>query len=370
MRLLCLALMLTGSAAIAGTYRNPSYRDVRWLGRGNAGLALVSDGASVFYNPAGLAMNDGYGFDFIDTSIGGNQNIKDSFAELMTLTSGSQTLSEKFSPLLGKPLALQASFFPHLAIPGFLFGGFDYLDVSALYRDPVNPQFNISARNDYGLVTGFATGYQQYFSVGASIRYTNRRAIVENLTVISILNQASTLLNSVQAKGTGFGINLGAQGRFPMGKDSIFALGLTIEDVGQTRFKSKSLAITAPQNQIQSINAGMGIQYKSPVATGRVLLDMRSLGDTTMSYTKKIFTGFEVSTVGADFRAGFFQGYWSAGVTLHPLPLLEIDVATYGEEIGQAAGQRLNRFWLIGFRLAMDLKTHKGKKQKFTLGNL
>ena len=54
-RFLKLMFFLTLSGlTLAGTYKRDDYRDMRWLARGNTGVASVNDATAIFYNPANL----------------------------------------------------------------------------------------------------------------------------------------------------------------------------------------------------------------------------------------------------------------------------------------------------------------------------
>ena len=350
-------------------YRD-NYRDVRMLGAGNAGVASVDTGSSAFYNPAGLGLAPGYNFKFLDLFMGGNQNFKDSFAQGLHLSGGASTLSEKFSPFLGKPLALQGGFFPYIASPGFLIGFFDSLDMSINYRDPVYPRLIVNGRNDYGLVFGGAYSIQDRLYFGGTLRYQRRREIDEDITAGALVSQSSTLLRSVQKFGDGYGFNLGVQYRQPISSVHWAAIGAALIDAGQTRFKNANRT-PPPSGQGQQVNVGAAYGFKTLAIDGRLMLDLVRLKEPNLSYTKRINMGMEISVFMMDIRGGLYQGYWTAGLTLRVFPLLNIDFTSYAEELGVSAGQAQNRFYLMGVTLGMELKTTTtGKRQRYTIDNL
>lgn len=364
MRFWCVASIVCSFSATPSAwaqYKGDNFRDIKWLGRGGAGIALVDDGTSVFHNPAGLYFRDRYTFHFADFSLGGNQNLQTSVQEIGSLTSGDGTLSEKFAPFLGLPMNLQGSFFPHLAVPGFLFGGWDYLSSSVQYRDPVIPRLEVDFRNDFGLITGFAFGTHQV-GFGASVRYIRRRSVFEDLSASSLL-EGVALLNALQAKGEGWGFNLGFQARHNQGIHH-YGFGIAVEDVRGTKFRSKNISIPAPLKQESQLNLGGVYSLKSSAAEARVLLDVKRVLDAELSNTKKVHLGLEVDLPATEVRLGIFQGYWTAGLTVHVLPLLQLDLVTYGEEFGASSGQSVNRFYLIGMTLGMELKKEAGKKRR------
>ncbi len=357
------------SEAAVNNFQRDSYRDIRMLGRGNAGVADVSGGVSAFYNPAALAVGEGFSFIPLDTSFGGNQNIGTSITELTSLTDSSQTLSARFSPLLGKPLGLQGTFFPHVAIPGFMLGFYDYFDSNLEYQDPVFPQLDILGRNDWGLIMGAGTEVIPHVKIGFSLRYMRRKVIDESLSMASVGNLNSSYLSGLIKKGEAFGVNVGLLVDHPVNANMGWSVGLAVEDVGFTTFRNSDRS-PLPGRQMQKINAGAAYKLKLKGGGLKLLFDMKELGDASKSYSKKIFTGFELEVPTVILRGGLFQGYWTAGVTVTAIPFFDLDITTYSEELGSAAGVREARYWMVGFRTGLDLLGKKKKKQRFTLDHL
>jgi hypothetical protein len=357
-RLLVSALLATTTAHATNpgdlnTYRD-AYRDIRWLGRGNTGVAIVDDASSLFYNPAGIGAIKSIKINIANPYAAANQNFYTSFKQILTLTSGSQTLSEKFGPLAGKPLAMQGGFMPSLQTPSFVIGFYDYADAALEYRDPVYPHLRVEARNDWGIVLGTGFSYQDMIFWGASLRYVRRRSIIESITAGSLIQNAATIMNDVSRYGETFAINTGVQLRQVFGRHTLSA-GLAIEDLGFSKWRNAQRTLLPP-SQAQQINIGGAYAFNSGLVDTKVLFDVRGLKNPG-SFTKKIYTGIESSFFGVDVRAGLFQGYWTAGLSLRMIPFVDIDLATYGEELDAIAGQRVNRFYMIGLRTGLELMT-------------
>lgn len=371
---LVLLLLLFGASDVLKAqepaYTRDSYRDTRLLGRGNAGLADVSGGISAFYNPAALAKTATFSFTPVDLAIGANQNIGTSFSEILSLTSSEGTLSERFAPLLGKPLGLQGTLFPHIAVPGFMIGFYDYFDTNIEYRDPVFPVLELDARNDWGVIFGGARELPLGIMVGFSARYMRRRIIEEDLSIATAFNLTGAYLQEIMAEGEAFGVNLGVLKVHKLNSFSSIAAGLTIEDAGYTGFKNSDRG-ALPVRQAMKWNTGLTYKVKSSVAGITVAADFKDLKNTDLSFSKKVHLGTEVDLPLFNVRGGFFQGYWSAGVTITAIPFMDLDFTTYGEELDSAAGLRQARYWLMGIRMGLDLSNKKKKKkQRFTLDHL
>lgn len=352
------AVLLAGGLAQAQTYKRDNFRDIRWLGRGNTGIATIKDGTALFYNPAGVAQPDYYSFSVFNPAVAANENFYSTGPQLATLLSSDDPLTTKLAPLLGTPLGVSGSIFPHLAVPGFSGGFWDYFDVGLQYRNPVSPELYVDSRNDYGIILGSGFGYKNYVNFGFSFRYHRRKLVSESITgsrAVTLAQGATgaDLLELVK-KGEGWGINLGVQSRMDIGKASWFGLGATVEDIGNTKFKSSTG--NAPIPQAMQINFGSAGGLKTGFVDVTVLADYRQWNLADVHPSKKIYIGFEASMLTMDLRAGLFQGYWTAGLSLRALPLFDIDFATYGEEVGYAAGIKENRLWMIGLRTGIGLQ--------------
>jgi hypothetical protein len=367
------AVLFYGLTAGALDFKGPAWRDMRLLGRGDAGLATIAGGNAAFYNPAGLAWSDVYSFTLLNPYSGTNTNVIGSYANILGIASGSnsgQTLSQKFAPFLGKPLALQAGIFPQISMPHFMVGFFDVLDSDIAYHDPVNPTLDVDFRNDWGIIAGAGWNYQEYFSVGFSLRWINRSQLYDVLDTSTLLTATTDYLVQHMRKGDAYGFNVGFQGRLPMGKNKLFG-GFVVEDVGYTTFRSSDLSKPLPLRQPMRMNAGIAYEFGAvPGSTTTFYFDAKDLNDFDLSWSKKIYTGIEIATRIADFRAGLFQGYWTAGTSIAVLPFLLIDVTTYGRELDSVAGMREERYYMLGVRMGLDLKKSAKKKQRFTLDNL
>jgi len=365
---LLLLLAHPGAQARTNVYSRDNYRDVRWVGRGNTGVASISDGSALFYNPAGLAFSPAYSLTVLNPFLGADQSFVSSAREAKGITSGGKKLTERFSPFLGKPLSVQGGIFPNLAIPNFAVGFWDYADAQISYRNPVNPEFDVQGRNDYGFITGGAARFRN-FSAGGSIRFQRRKLVKEYLTGGSLLNVDGNTLKNLVRSGDGWGLNLGAQYMHELGPSHRLSFGTTVEDVGNTKFRNQKGG-RSPEPQRQQINAGATYGFDSTFIDGLVLFDMRQIRYTDMSYTKKIYMGTELSFLYMDFRGGFFQGNWTAGLSLRFFPIFTLDFSTYGEELDYAAGIRRSRIYMIGLRSGLQMKKAAIKKSRLSLDDV
>ncbi len=363
-----LALIFVAASAQSAIYRTPVYRDIRWLGRANTGVALISDGTAAFYNPGGLGKSDSYNISLLNPSLGGNKNIYD--AANVFMASSPETISEYLDPFMGIPLAAQASYFPYIKVPNFMAGYFLVNSQVLHLRNPVNPELNIDYRYDRGVILGGGFDIADKIFLGASFRYQKRSMIKDVLGGSTVTDLSLESLLSNLTVGEGWGLNLGAQYRHELSTNQAFHIGVAFEDVGFTTFNSQTLGQGAPLTQATYTSVGLAYTGQVPGISYAVLMDLKNLGEFDESYSKKVQFGAEVSIPAFTFRGGMYQGYWTAGLSATVLPFLTIDLATYSEELGVSGGQDDNRFYMIGLQMGMELNKKKQRKQKYTLDHL
>jgi hypothetical protein len=351
-----------------GTTDQRGFRNVRWLGRGDAGVAAITDGTSAFYNPAGLGMNSSFAFS-LASQISGNQNVYTTSSKLLTLTGGSDPLSEKFAPFLGKPLSFSGNFFPHFSGPGFTGGFFTDAVADLQYRNPVSPEMQINAINSYGLVAGSGVKLGGRVAVGAALRYEKRQQVKEVFDATSLLTISGRTLDSLMLKGDGYGLNVGLVARQPLSTTQDLRLAVATRDVGYTRFRTTNRK-KVPERQRQSTTVGLSYLFQNPTLDASAHLDFVDVEHTDESTTKRLRMGIELSLLAIDLRAGLHQGYWTAGASLRLIPLLDVNLSTFGEELDSVAGIRENRVWMLGVGFLLDYKKKTVRRQRFTLDNL
>lgn len=362
-------LSLSAVSMAAEFYHTPTYSDIRWLGRGNTGVALISDGTAAFYNPAGLGKSGVYNISVLNPSLGGNRDSYD--AAKVFLDSSPESISDYLEPFMGRAISAQATYFPYVRVPNFMFGYFIANSETFFLRNPVTPELNIDYRYDRGLIMGGAYEVIPGLSVGASLRF-QRRSMIKDILGGAIITDLSldALLDKVKV-GEGFGLNLGAQYRREISASQSLHFGMAMQDATTTRFYSKSLGTGEPLTQARYLSLGVAYTAQLPGVSFALLLDGNDLTRPQISYSKRMQIGAEVALPMVTVRGGMYQGYWSAGMSVAMLPFLTLDLASYAEELGVSGGQRSSRFYMMGLQMGMELlEQKKGRKQKYTLDHL
>src|SRR5690606_26748562 len=163
--------------------------------------------------------------------------------------------------------------FPHITVPKFMFGFYDYMSADVAYRDPVFPRLEVDYRNDLGLIAGTAFSYKDYFSAGFSIRWIRRYQISEDMDTATVLHADTSYLESLMRKGDGWGLNIGFQTKRPLNKSNWIAAGFAVEDVGYTTFRSADRSVPLPERQPMRMNVGLAWGLAMPVSELAVFFD-------------------------------------------------------------------------------------------------
>lgn len=201
-------------------------------------------------------------------------------------------------------------------------------------------------------------------NIGFNARFLYRVAADRTLQAVNFLTGQKITASTVGAQGAGIDGDVGAYYKIPKKSKRVkqIAFGLAMHNVAASKYQ------TAMTDQISSITAAppandrtfsMGIRtdfhplwfFKDTLAA----VEMHDIGPTQKmaSLWKKIHFGGETKPLSfLSLRAGVNQGYFCGGIGFD-FPLLKIDFATYGEELGSNTGQMEDRRYAL--RVAFEI---------------
>ena len=337
-------LLLFFSFFTHAAYLQENWTSVRALGMGNAYSAVVNDGDSLFYNPAGLAAVTGFHFTIADPHVGyGGSDAINSLKDL----NGSSNTSSIINKLYGKPIWLGGGAKSVFYIPYFAVGGFTSADISAGVHNPAYTEINLNYFGDYGLTAG--VGFDiipAIWHVGVAGRRVNRTG--NNLTVgageLATL-KSETLTAKLKNRGNGYGVDLGSQITVPTPfiKPTV---SFVWRNAGQTAF-SWDEGLAAPPPIKDEMLAGAAVELAvPPFFSITPSIDYKYITRTEEQIGKKLHLGIEATILMLAVRAGLNQGYYTLGAGVD-LGLLRVDAATYGVELGEYPGQLEDRRYVV-----------------------
>ena len=347
-----IALYAAGSAASNLYDANTS---VRALGMGNAYLGVVRDADSLFYNPAGLARVSGINWLIADVKVGANG------AEVMETINdiqGSSSFSDTINSLYGDHVWLGAGAKSAFTLPYLGVSVYDSLDAMLDVNNPMYPNLDISAVNDYGYAIGGAIPLLPTMHIGTVIKYIQRTGsrVPFGPSFVGSLDP-DTIMESVETKGRGYSMDLGLNLLIPGPVSPV--MSFVWRNVGVTSFKAESLTLAAPPRDLDEMSLGLALNLDAGLVTVNPAFDFRYLNRSDVQLGKKVHFGVEIGLPLIDIRAGFNQGYYTAGVGLN-LGIIRMDAATYGEELGAYPGQREDRRYMLQFSLELGFDPISG----------
>lgn len=199
-------------------------------------------------------------------------------------------------------------------------------------------------------------------AVGVTAHYVYRAATRETFSTVDYIRGTSfRSVNDIAGEGSKIDFDVGARHNIawkPKGWDLQSALA--VNNVIGSKYKSGLDLITGtqplPVKLPRTINAGIAARRSALWGLGATTLafEVQDIGNNANgSLFRLLHLGGEFALKDTIFlRAGINQGYFCGGVGFD-LPILKLDLATYGEEMSlNAGGQEDRRYALrIGFAL-------------------
>lgn len=331
----------------------------------------VRDSDAVLFNPAALAFIEKLDVKIagISTTVGvsGEGSPLDIYNEWKDF--GNISSPADYSRLSGKDMNIGANGKAGFAVPNFGFSLYTDNYILARFHSPPNPSFDTQFISDYGAAVGFAFNVQKDTSMGVTLKRINRwggdKAI--DLGVLLDSNVQTSIQNSFDSKGVGYGFDLGVLHTMT---DSQFkpTFALTWQDVGSTAFV-KTSGTTAPPRIQDNLSLGASGTVDLVGLDLLAAIEYKFINRTGEPLGKKIHTGFELSLPIVDLRVGTNQGYMTYGIGVDAF-IFSVDMAFNPVEIGAYPGQTANNRFQVGisFDLSFDanfkLLDSNGRKRK------
>ncbi|MBK7961298.1 MAG: hypothetical protein IPK04_08880 [Bdellovibrionales bacterium] len=340
--------------------RREFYRSIRALGMGNSAVAVTNDESSLLLNPAGLGkLRNFYGTVFdpeIETS--------DKTVSMYNARAFSQpwTLADAIPAAVAVPgdqFHFRGQLFPSFVARNFGLGLLQKYDVDAVY-DSTTARADTFYRNDLGLVLGYNLRlFDGRVKIGFTGRLINRIEVKETaFDTTQALDLPSLGTAGIAKEGTGFGGDIGIMLAAPW--TMIPTIGAVLRDAGGTNFAMSSgqrlsQATSRPATVAQDLDVGIAL---FPIHRNNVrsvwTIEYKGVltAQNETDPTKLYHGGVEVNFGDLLFvRAGYNQRYWTGGLELAS-ERFQIQLASYGEEVGTAAASKEDRRYLfkVAFR--------------------
>lgn len=344
----------SGMASFNGEI-NEFYTGVRMLGMGGVYVNTVNDETALLTNPAGLGKLRDYTVTVVDPELHGafaNTEIVNvtNFMEAISI----QGLLDRLNQARGQHWHSKLQLFPSFVAPNFGIGLLVKNQMNASV-DPAATRYRLDYVNDWALALGY--NFRMFggvLKIGVTGRLINRTEIHDDLDPTA----TGLTVAAIGKEGMGLGGDAGMILTAPIA--TLPAIGVSVRDVGNTSYNFREGMFTAtaerPQDTQQTVDVALSFQ---PILgnRARATIAFEYHGITTPlveaeeDAIKRSHVGAEINF--ADFafvRAGANQGYWTAGLEF-ATEKFQLQVASYGEEIGNPTGRREDRRWVGKFAL-------------------
>lgn len=347
-------ILLTSLPSYSGE-RFDFYDGIRGLGMGGAQIATVNDETSLLVNPAGLGKLRDYFITVADPEMTVGQNLQRVFNLDVLGFRNPQTMLDKIrsGSYQGKPVYEKFQLFPSAVFPNFGMGIYDSYRANGEV-DTSDTNFTYQYRNDLALVFGFNFRlWDGRIKLGFNTKIINRTEI--DRTDIPASSTDLTIKN-LSKEGLGVASDVGLILTAPW--KLLPTLAVVYRDVGTTHYNVQDGYFYSTTDRPDATPATLDAAFAIFPITGqgtRITFSaeyrdvLKAVTEAEEDSAKRIHAGLEFNIRDAFFiRAGWNQRYWTAGLEI-AVANYQLQLASYGEEIGTASATREDRRYLVKF---------------------
>jgi hypothetical protein len=327
---------------------------VRAAGMGNAYSPIARGVEALFYNPAGLANTHEVSLTALKFRLGVDGI--DTYSDAMDFDSSNYAATLR--QFYGKKLWISTGALTGFSTPNFAVAAYDSFNMSGDMSNPALPDFQVDFVNDYGIAMGFGLDLAPGFALGFTAKRINRIGSSFEIPVSSLASLTQDdLMDQLDNRGLGYSLDVGTSITFPTPVKP--TLSFVLKDLGNTSF-SLDTGIRNPPTDLGNMSTALSLEIEVPGVTVVPVLEVDHIASSEeIQLGKKIHTGLEIQLPALSLRGGFNQGYYTAGVGLD-LGIINLDVATYGVELGEYPGQQEDRRYVLELTIDFGFDTSKG----------
>ncbi len=331
------------------------YNGVRQMGMGGTAVTTVNDETALILNPAALGKLRNTYLTILDPELAGSTKNMGTLSKGGGATTGFTEPQELLNKLLLSPdshFNALGQVFPSIVTTNFGFG------LHAKYRydgevDTELNRFRYHYLNDVAMVMGFNFRiWDGRIKFGVNGRFIDRVEVNADSDYDALPTTSTGLqLKDMVREGVGVASDIGLILTAPW--DWLPSLGAVWRDVGGTSYDLNDgfqyKTTMRPDMTAQTVDVGFSI---SPILGKRFRTlfsaeyrDAMTSGQET-DQMRRMHLGLELNF--ADtlfFRGGMNQRYWTAGFEFS-MVMVQLQVASYGEEIGTAAKPKEDRRYM------------------------
>jgi hypothetical protein len=296
---------------------------------------VADDEGAIFYNPANLAGNKGFGFKLAATNLEISNEIISTYTNFQSLFGTINIAS--LNNFVGKNYSARVGVYSALTGPSFGLAMIYDVQVAIRLKNKSFPQGKLGAQRTYGAQFGFGIPlfktkkktWDLRFGMAGKVLW--RAGGYSNLPLTQILTlNASDLTNKLLNYGIGYGVDMGFQ--YVQELIPMFTLlaGISGTDLGDTSFTMGN------DSQKSNLTTGIGLKYKAGDVKALLSYDYAHLLDD-WDWKLKTHLGLELAFFLLQLEVGLNQTYFTYGVGLN-LAIVSLRYVHYVEEQARIGG--------------------------------
>ncbi len=358
-----------------------SYQSIRALGMGGAFTALADDYSAIFYNPAGLTRLDEGNLNMF-ISAAADQDILKFTSDLKNAAANSSgaggsvdvtSIANLISSNYGK------HFSSRIPSAGLLYARPNWglaiipvdLSLEIELHQSAGPSASVVATQDTTMAYSYAREIMKTsdkLALGATLKGTYRAYYNKSFLALDLAQNSNLLSASDAQEGLSVDGDLGALYTFHDPGSGFWhavrpSLSMVVQNIAGGNFNAGNFKLinkagnSAPPSDQRRLNIGTALELPSWwVFKSRFLFDETDIGHDNFTLKKGSHLGAEFrwkmkSWFQGAWRAGFNQGYWTAGFT-GLFAVFQLDLASFGEEVGPSTNPYESRKYML--RMSLD----------------
>jgi hypothetical protein len=358
------------------------YQSSRAMGMGDAYIASAQDYTALFYNPAGLARRE-TGHLNMSMEFGGSINTKNFYDDFGKIEKGTYAndgekqaaYADLLSQYYGKTLGFRVRAFEAiLARPGWALGvvPMDFTFDAQVHNQGA-PALDVRAYADTTIAYGYGDDLRGVvpgrLSWGTTVKLINRGYINREVNSLNLVADPTTVRKEDARDGYTLDADIGTLWTprvpgegfwsiFQLAKPTFGAVVRNVADYGFGQsFKLINKTQVEPPEKLHRV-FDIGMKYEYPelwIFGGRGELDIRDIGHPNFTWRRSFHLGWEfdwtvTSWWKGHYRIGVNQGYPTLGISAL-LFIFNLDLVTYGEEVGTYHNPKENRIYAAKLNL-------------------
>ncbi|HND85572.1 MAG TPA: hypothetical protein PLU50_07170 [Pseudobdellovibrionaceae bacterium] len=364
------------SSGVSFVIHHP-YLSARALGMGDAFVGLANDYSAIFYNPAALARRDDSELN-LSMEFGASSSF---FSFSNDITNASNTTGSDAAKQAAVIRAIEAQYGKTFSVHGSLFNGIIAkpnwsfavipadLNVELTMNRLTGPSINTTLYADTTLAYAYAKDVlwieHARTSAGLTGKFTSRGYFSKAINFLELAYDSNPIKMDDFKEGYAVDFDYGMLITPEIPREGILSylkhlrptIGFVARNLMESSFGSSLNLLTKRQNGQPEKNFrvfDLGAKFELPTAFifgGRLALDVRDMGHPFFNFRKGFHAGFEFDWVmtswwKGSYRIGVNQGYPTLGLSAM-LGIFNLDLATYGEDVGTFNTPQENRVYLL-----------------------